>query len=378
MKNLILIIFALFLIKNASANLSVCGNAMVEYNCELNAYTFSSDSAIGTTTWIMNNQVIGTTINQGEFTYQFPTSGMNTIYTEIDGVPCDTLLSQYYFGLDVLTGFTAWSWSYQPVLGSNADFNLIYQGNSVTVPSEYVYSFSPVFNGVQGAQIHFLGGSVLVPGTTIIGTVSFNPSVSTTFTGSVELCLMFDGPNNDQRGPQLCCDKPGDITIEVPPSPCCSNFSPDIGERYWMSAWVKEIHPNQVKTYEDSYVEFEFVGNTNTAKFYTTGDIIDGWQRIVGDFTIPSNTTDLKIHLVNSSGELTTYFDDVRVHPFNASMKSYVYDPVTLWLTAELDDNNYATFYEYDTEGQLIRIKKETSRGIMTIQESRSSNPKSE
>ena len=58
-------------------------------------------------------------------------------------------------------------------------------------------------------------------------------------------------------------------------------------------------------------------------------------------------------------------------------MKSYVYDPITLWLTAELDDNNYATFYEYDQEGQLIRIKKETARGIMTIQESRSSNPKS-
>ena len=43
------------------------------------------------------------------------------------------------------------------------------------------------------------------------------------------------------------------------------------------------------------------------------------------------------------------------------AIRSY-YDPVTLLLTAELDDNNYATFYEYDQEGNLTRIKKETSR----------------
>jgi hypothetical protein len=53
-------------------------------------------------------------------------------------------------------------------------------------------------------------------------------------------------------------------------------------------------------------------------------------------------------------------------------MKSYVYDGETFWLTSELDDNNYATFYEYDQEGGLIRIKKETARGIVTIQDTRS------
>ncbi len=59
-------------------------------------------------------------------------------------------------------------------------------------------------------------------------------------------------------------------------------------------------------------------------------------------------------------------------------MKSYVYDPVTLRLAAELDDNNYATFYQYDEEGKLIRIKKETERGVETIQESREAAYKKE
>jgi hypothetical protein len=57
-------------------------------------------------------------------------------------------------------------------------------------------------------------------------------------------------------------------------------------------------------------------------------------------------------------------------------MKSYVYDPKTLRLVAELDDENYATFYEYDEEGVLVRVKRETERGIMTLREARQSNPK--
>jgi hypothetical protein len=38
---------------------------------------------------------------------------------------------------------------------------------------------------------------------------------------------------------------------------------------------------------------------------------------------------------------------------------------------AVLDENHFATFYEYDDEGNLLRTKKETERGIMTIQETR-------
>ncbi|MBC9812568.1 hypothetical protein H9Y05_08810 [Crocinitomicaceae bacterium CZZ-1] len=159
---------------------------------------------------------------------------------------------------------------------------------------------------------------------------------------------------------------------------CCENFSLDNATTaYWISAWVMEGHAIQPKTYQNSYIEIEFLGGGTTVQpyqFHPTGDIIEGWQRIVGKFSIPTGAVKMNIHLASSGGSVDSYFDDVRVHPFNASMKSYVYDAETFWLTAELDDNNYATIYEYDNEGQLIRIKKETARGIMTIQESRSSN----
>jgi len=53
-----------------------------------------------------------------------------------------------------------------------------------------------------------------------------------------------------------------------------------------------------------------------------------------------------------------------------------VYDPVSFKLVAQLDENHMATFFEYDQEGLLVRTKKETSQGIVTITESRRSNAK--
>ena len=85
----------------------------------------------------------------------------------------------------------------------------------------------------------------------------------------------------------------------------------------------------------------------------------------------------MKLELINKNLTGTmAYFDDVRVLPSNGNMKSFVYDQKTQRLMAELDENNYSTFYEYDIEGGLIRIKKETEKGVFTIQETRSGNTK--
>ena len=99
--------------------------------------------------------------------------------------------------------------------------------------------------------------------------------------------------------------------------------------------------------------------------------MIEGWQRMEAVVFIPSNATAMTLSL-QASDSSTTYFDDMRILPYNGEMKSYVYNPVNLRLMAELDENNYATFYEYDDDGTLIRVKKETERGIQTIKESRS------
>ncbi|MDP1725785.1 MAG: hypothetical protein Q8M15_03305 [Bacteroidota bacterium] len=159
---------------------------------------------------------------------------------------------------------------------------------------------------------------------------------------------------------------------------CIKSFAPSPG-KYVVTAWVKEGTGLGMINYTAPKLNIEIFNYISsfatTFSFSPTGDIIDGWQRISGEFNILPNDVSVTIKLING-GSLSTYFDDIRILPFNGSMKNYVYDDISLKLMAELDDNGYATFYEYNAEGQLIRIKKETERGIMTIKESRSAQPK--
>lgn len=163
---------------------------------------------------------------------------------------------------------------------------------------------------------------------------------------------------------------------------CVTSFSPLPGEEYLLSAWVKESyhtgHPRPA-SYRNAAVRVAFNdGDIDRLDlFQASGPVIDGWQRIERSFTVPEDAYNILIELVNN-GDTEAYFDDIRVHPFQSHMKSFVYDPYTRRLVAELDENNYATHYEYDDEGILIRVKKETSRGVMTIRETRANQSKIE
>ncbi|WP_452223464.1 hypothetical protein [Lacinutrix chionoecetis] len=274
----------------------------------------------------------------------------------------------------------------------------------------------------------------------------------------------------------------------------CNSFELEKGDKYIVSAWVKEDRQKQVITYQSAKVDVIFLQGDQVEQefsFTPSGEIIEGWQRIVGEFFVPITATKVRIDLNNANSvivgppgpvDLSPYFDplppfkypgvlreyevtfvlddfsncdgkptkkmvlrsgsellpdtvyklnvpnntpppfispyilvsnprivrdqkaysvseianvscrelselfttsspvkrvdafydDIRIHPFNGNMKSFVYDPITQRLMAELDENNYATMYEYDEEGGLIRVKKETEKGVFTIQETRS------
>ncbi len=158
---------------------------------------------------------------------------------------------------------------------------------------------------------------------------------------------------------------------------------------YVLSYWVKEktLFTNTKKfNYDAHQVAIQIDGVNIDVTSKKISEIIEGWVRVESYFTIPENSEET-IELVFSNPPCSppspgsgggnvncfdrVFIDDVRIHPFDGSMKSYVYHPQNLRLLAELDDNNFATIYEYDEEGRLLRIKKETERGLMTIQESR-------
>lgn len=151
------------------------------------------------------------------------------------------------------------------------------------------------------------------------------------------------------------------------------------GNRMQFSAWVREDCNSAVCNkpgYQKIHIELQFPGtDMPSVGIVPSGPIVEGWQKIEGEFFVPANATTASIVLSNDSNQ-NVYFDDIRMHPFNANMKSYVYDPVTLRLVADLDENNFASFYEYDEEGQLVRVKKETVQGIKTIRETRSARQK--
>ena len=152
-------------------------------------------------------------------------------------------------------------------------------------------------------------------------------------------------------------------------SECVTSFSPKSG-KYIVSAWVKEALPGLTTvTYTKPSITIHFNGLTASYTLTAEGKIIDGWQKIESLIEIPSGAYLLELKFQVSVGD--AFFDDIRFFPTDGSMMSYVYDPISLRLMAELDERNYATLYEYDEEGKLIRIKKETEKGIMTIQENR-------
>ena len=149
-----------------------------------------------------------------------------------------------------------------------------------------------------------------------------------------------------------------------------NGFQPSGGKQYLFNTWIKDNNPN------DKSVNISLSVNDNPVTLKCKA-VVEGWKLIEGVIDLSSSTstgTPLRINIMPNASNI--YIDDMRIHPNDAHMKTYAYDDKTMRLMAELDENCFATFYEYDNEGLLVRVKKETERGVMTLKESRSSYKK--
>jgi hypothetical protein len=192
-----------------------------------------------------------------------------------------------------------------------------------------------------------------------------------------------------QLSPGIQTFLPADDDLGTPPTTELANtltpgelrpFGVMRDSTYWISAWVRtdEAYAENKSTYKlanelNPRIEVTVTNATGTVlstkPLHPAGNVIDGWQRITGLVTITGGSY---IYVGFKNGTTNNaYFDDFRIQPFKAAMKTYVYDSRSTRLLATLDDENYATFYEYNQEGMLERVKRETERGIVTVQETR-------
>jgi len=150
-----------------------------------------------------------------------------------------------------------------------------------------------------------------------------------------------------------------------------NGFEPTNGKDYLIDVWVKDSEPTKKTANLSLYLN----GTLQAAMVCKA--VVEDWKLLEGKFSLKGfndpNPVNITFYPLTTS---TIYLDDLRIHPMDSHMKTYCYDATTLRLMAELDENAFATLYEYDSEGLLTRVKKETERGIMTIKESRSSQKK--
>jgi hypothetical protein len=131
------------------------------------------------------------------------------------------------------------------------------------------------------------------------------------------------------------------------------NFALDnsSNQKYTVELWGKAVST------------MPYVTSSGTFYLAQVSPVIDGWALYRTTVTINSSSL---FSLTIPSG---CNFDDLRVYPAQANVKTYVYHPFKNYLMAVLDENNYASFYEYNLRNDLVRLKKETEKGVITIQE---------
>jgi len=234
------------------------------------------------------------------------------------------------------------------------------------------FDFFPFKSSLSTQEAHTGLNSIKVPAS--------SPALTMQRPLSTDVCNPMLPVNMRTIPPPVSPGVPVHCPFAINECDCIGIFSPETnatGKEFVLSYWVKESAAASVLDYIQASVNIS-IGNTPVVpSSVRKSELIDRWQRVEVRFLILSGSTgNLNISLANASATTDAYFDDIRIHPFNSNMKSFVYHPVNLRLMAELDENNYATFYEYDQEGALIRVKKETERGIVTIQESKNSSRK--
>lgn len=109
-------------------------------------------------------------------------------------------------------------------------------------------------------------------------------------------------------------------------------------------------------------------GSLTTRTFTPTQPLIsiNGWSLYEVEIS-DGDFKDQELYSLDIIGSCV--IDDIMFKPINSHVSAYSYNIYKNRLDAVLDDDDFATYYQYDGDGNLLRNLKETPMGLRTINE---------
>lgn len=161
------------------------------------------------------------------------------------------------------------------------------------------------------------------------------------------------------------------------PKYSAENF--EVGRTYIAKIWVHKKSP------ATAAINISLTGTTGAAqtplsvtKTITRSDAsnitVGDWILMTTEIEVPQDfnatgTHNLSVYCTNVGATATAYFDDLSFHPKDAVITGNVYNEKTGLLIAQLDNENFATLYNYDNAGRIITTYKEYSGGTKKVTE---------
>lgn len=142
----------------------------------------------------------------------------------------------------------------------------------------------------------------------------------------------------------------------------------DYGTGHLVRFWLKYNNPSLIP------VTVSVGGTPLTVRYVTRSGkwaLYEAYTSVSGNKTAP-NWINVSFRANSSAVDI----DDIRIQPVNAEVTTTVYDIRNYKIAATLDDHNFATFYQYNGEGRLVRKLQETERSIRTVEEVHLNTPK--
>jgi YD repeat-containing protein len=248
-----------------------------------------------------------------KYSYQTYSVGSNSVNISSSNSTSQTITGQFTVGsqggsvtltLEPLTNIqytVTIHYDFSPSLSAST-FDLLPYGS----PNPAHVTFNNVPPGTYPYSIYFVANGA---GGTVVGNVQY-PASQTTYSGMTE----FSYENFEE----------GSVTT----SPLTAHTGKGYVTSYSPTFTIPTTNP--MRSYTIEYWYWNGSAWVYTAKPYTGGT------------------------LVNEGSA----YDNVRIYPTDARMKSYTYDPI-LGITSVIDENGTVMYYDYDSFGRLARIRND-------------------